>query len=74
MKRQSYEPIHSNNYFWRTYDKQEIDFIEERGGRLYGFEIKWGEKIAKVPVAWKEQYKDSEFKVINNKNFLGFIV
>lgn len=74
IKRQSYKPIHANNYFWRTYDKQEIDFIEERGGKLYGFEIKWGDKMAKVPVAWKGQYKNSEFEVINNKNFLDFIV
>jgi len=25
-----------NNFFWRTYDRQEIDWVEERGGKLYG--------------------------------------
>jgi len=39
IKKQEYLNIQANNYFWRTYDKKEIDFIEERGGRLYAYEI-----------------------------------
>ena len=34
----------ANNYFWRTYDQQEIDWVEERGGKLYGYEFKWSTK------------------------------
>lgn len=30
-----------NSYFWRTYDQKEIDLVEEAGGRLRGFELKW---------------------------------
>jgi len=33
--------IDCNTYFWRTHDKKEIDYIEEKDGRLYAFEIKW---------------------------------
>ena len=31
-----------NAYFWRTYDRKEIDYIEEYGGQLHGYEFKWG--------------------------------
>ena len=40
IKFQEYKSLYSNNYFWRTYDHQEIDWIEERGGALYGYEFK----------------------------------
>ncbi len=26
------------NYFWRTYDQQELDWVEDRGGNLYGYD------------------------------------
>jgi hypothetical protein len=34
------------NYFWRTYDQQEIDWIEDREGQLHGYEFKWNPKKA----------------------------
>lgn len=61
-------------YFWRTYDKQEIDLIEERGGNLFGFEIKWSPKIkVKAPKDWKGTYKKAQYKVINRDNYLEFV-
>ncbi|MEZ4688450.1 MAG: hypothetical protein R3B47_21030 [Bacteroidia bacterium] len=39
-----------NYYFWRTYDQQEIDWVEDRGGKLYGYEFKWNAgRSAKAP-------------------------
>ena len=38
-----------NNFFWRTYDQQEIDWVEERDGNLFGYEIKWSKKNIKSP-------------------------
>lgn len=73
IKKQAYKPIHSNNYFWRTYDQKEIDFVEERDGKLYGYEIKWGNKKYKEPKLWKETYDNAEFKLINQENYLEFI-
>jgi hypothetical protein len=73
MKKQEYTYIHSNNYFWRTYDQKEIDLVEERGGKLYGYEIKWNmKKSPKIPKEWKEIY-NGEFQVINKDNYLKFI-
>jgi len=73
LKKQAYEPIYSNNYFWRTYDQKEIDWVEERDGKLFGYEIKWGDKKKKEPKLWKETYSNAEFKVINQENYLDFV-
>jgi len=59
----------ANFYFWRTYDQQEIDLIEEREGKLIGYEIKWKNKNVKEPKEWLETYKDSSFKIINKENY-----
>ncbi len=73
LKKQSYEGILSNNYFWRTYDKKELDLVEERDGVLYGYEIKWGNKKINAPKDWLESYKNAKFELINRENFLDFI-
>lgn len=40
LKRQEYLRETTNFYYWRTYDKKEIDLVEERRGILFGYEIK----------------------------------
>ncbi|MBN2858159.1 MAG: ATP-binding protein [Candidatus Delongbacteria bacterium] len=74
LKQQQYHNIYSNNYFWRTYDMQEIDFVEERDGKLFGYEFKFSPKNIKAPKAWSENYPDSEFTQINKENFMDFIM
>jgi len=73
MKFQNYNQMLVNNYFWRTYDRQEIDWIEERGGNIFAYEIKFKKDKVKIPGAWKATYPDSEFTVINKNNYLDFI-
>lgn len=74
VKLQHYKQMYSNNYFWRTYDKKEIDHIEERDGKLFAYEFKWGKSKVSVPKLWKETYPDSEYQVINKENFLDFLI
>lgn len=74
LKKQAYESIHANNYFWRTYDQKEIDLVEERGGKLFGYEIKWSGKKVKEPKQWKETYSSAEYMLISKENYLDFIV
>ena len=74
LKKRSYQNIFANTYFWRTWDKKEIDIIEEREGSLFGYECKWKDKKIKPPKDWKEQYPESFFEVITQKNYLGFVV
>ena len=74
LKKQHYDGPHANNYFWRTYDQQEIDWVEEREGKLFGYEIKWNPKRkVKAPRSWHETYANSEFECITNENYLNFI-
>ena len=73
LKKQEYHNILSNNYFWRTYDQKEVDMVEDRDGKLYGFEIKWNPTKAKVQHEWLETYDNAEFKVITKDNFIQFI-
>jgi len=60
-------------YFWRTYDGQEIDLIEESTGTLQAFEFKWGDKVPKAPRAFTENYATTRFSVINQNNYLKFV-
>ena len=73
IKYQCYHNMIVNNYFWRTYDQQEVDWVEERNGRLYGYEFKWSGKKAKIPKGWENTYPDAAFEVISQENYLDFI-
>jgi predicted AAA+ superfamily ATPase len=73
LKYQQYKRKKANNYFWRTYDQQEIDWIEERDGELSGFEFKWSGLKANVPASWRKTYPDAGFTVINPENYFEWI-
>jgi hypothetical protein len=53
---------------------QEMDFSEERAGNVFGYEIKWKKSSAKRPKDWRTAYPESEYNVINNENFLEFLL
>jgi len=63
----------ANFYFWRTYDQREIDLIEERAGRLYGYEVKWSKSKVKKPSDWLRAYENSQYEIVNNENYQDFI-
>ena len=74
MKKQEYQKIFRKNYFWRTYDRQELDWLEEEAEKLSAFEFKWNEnKKSKIPTAFEKAYPEADFEVINKKNYLDFI-
>lgn len=59
-----------NMYFWRTYEKQEIDYIEEFNGEFNAFEFKWNENAkVKSPKVFLENYNGVTFDKIDRKNF-----
>lgn len=72
LKKQEYLSISANNYFWRTYDRKEIDFVEERGGHIYGFEMKWTKSKTVPPKEWLTVYNGS-YQVISKDNYREFI-
>lgn len=73
IKTQEYLPVYSNTFFWRTYDQKEVDMIEERDGKLYGYEFKWQPKKTKPPKLWLESYDNAEYTVITKDNFIDFL-
>ncbi|MBP7232721.1 MAG: ATP-binding protein [Syntrophaceae bacterium] len=73
MKKQEYLNVAANNYFWRTHTQQEIDFVEEREGRLFAYEIKWRKTKSSPPALWRKTYPDSSFASVHRENYLDFI-
>lgn len=70
----SYKNLYGNTYFWRTYEQQEVDIVEERDGELFGFECKWsGTKKVKAPSYWRKKYPKAHFSVITQENYLDFV-
>lgn len=62
-------------YFWRNYNGKEIDLIEERDAKIFTFEFKWSEKRKqKLPQEFLDNYKNVEYQIINQKNYLDFIL
>ena len=68
MKYRNYHQIDIEQYFWRSYDGQEVDLVEENNRKLSGYEIKWNETAkTKKPLSWEGGYK-----TINKENLRGF--
>lgn len=62
-------------YFWRSYQGQEIDLLEESGGEVTGFELKYtksqpGATIRKI---FTDDLRGKSFSVINKENFGAFV-
>jgi predicted AAA+ superfamily ATPase len=74
MKYNAYSKKLVQQYFWRTYDQQEIDLVEEGSGQLNAFEFKWNtRKKVKVPGAWSRAYPEATFNGVDRENYLEFI-
>lgn len=74
LKKQQYSGIYANNYFWRTWDKKEIDWLEEREGRLFGYEFKYGAKKVKLPKEFSAAYPRAEFEIVRPDNYGEFVI
>lgn len=64
-----------NQYYWRTKEQQEIDYIEESNGKLQTFEFKWNPQAkSKFPNSFAKAYPGSEYTVIHSENFEDFVM
>ena len=75
IKNNAYHNINAKYYFWRTTQKQEIDFIEETDGRFFAYEFKYNPKKthAKCPLTFSNNYPEIPFSVITKENYLDFV-
>lgn len=76
LKLMSNTKTQANYYFWRTYDQKEIDWVEEVGGVIYGYEFKWGDNEIKRVTRdeFVRAYPGSVLDVVDKENFEKFIV
>jgi len=66
----------SNFYFWRTYSQKEIDLIEEREGKIFGYEFKYAakSKVSKSTLLeFQKAYPESTVKNISKDDLNEFL-
>lgn len=74
LKTRLYNNIYANQYFWRTWEQNEIDLVEEREGKLFGYEMKWKNKSVSAPRVWQETYgKEAKWKLVTPENLIEFL-
>ncbi len=77
VKLHTYRETFARLYFWRTWQKQEIDLIEQIDGELYAYEFKFSPKAAakaRLPAAFRRAYPEAKFKVVHKDNFWDFVL
>ncbi|MGN0310227.1 MAG: ATP-binding protein [Bacteroides sp.] len=75
LKKLSYDKSHAQSYFWRSKQKQEIDYIEEIDGQLSAVEFKWNPtKRASVPLSFARSYPDAAFQVLTSDHYEDFLL
>lgn len=74
VKYLTYERRRENYFFWRTYDQQELDWVETKDNEISGFEIKWGKSTKeKYPIAFRKAYPDANLYWVNQETYLEHI-
>ncbi len=74
IKHNSYSLFYGKNYFWRTQQQQEIDYIEDIDGVLNTYEFKWSNtRLPKITNTFAKNYPDHTYTVINPDNYQLFI-
>lgn len=61
-------------YFWRTKQQQEVDWVEDLGGNITGYEFKWdARERGRLPATFTKSY-DAPGKTIDRSNFREFVI
>lgn len=75
VKLLAYQRISANQYFWRTHAQQEIDYVEERDGKMTVFEFKWNRNVKKaIPATFLKGYPEAKTLVVTPENIAEFLV
>jgi len=74
QKKLQYQRSWAKTYFWRTYQQQEIDYVEEQDGIFSAWEMKWNPKAkSKFPNSFIESYRPAQMEIVNRDNFESFL-
>ncbi|MBR5640503.1 MAG: ATP-binding protein [Muribaculaceae bacterium] len=75
MKSNEYYHRWVNRYFWRTKQQQEIDYLEEGGGKLHAYEMKWNPRAkASITKTFTDAYPNTDYQVITPDNIADFLL
>jgi len=75
VKRNAYHGHRAKLYFWRTYGQSEVDLVEESGGELHAYEMKWNRASrARLPRAFAASYPEASFDVITPDSYWAFVM
>lgn len=76
IKFNAYHGKRVNYYFWRTTEKQKIDFVEEENGLFSIFEMKWNPKLSrtKFPQNFIDSYSPKEMHIVTPDNYFEFLI
>ncbi|MDO5666002.1 MAG: ATP-binding protein [Bacteroidia bacterium] len=72
LKQNVYKDTFAKMYFWRTAQQQEIDFVEELNGKIFGYEFKWNRKKLKPSKTFTENYH-ADVALVFRDNFREFV-
>jgi predicted AAA+ superfamily ATPase len=73
IKHNEYGHLYCNQYFWRTHDQAEIDYIEETDGLLNAYEFKWKEQKVKFPNSFIQAYPNHTTNIVSSTDYVDFI-
>jgi len=74
IKHLEYNRIWAKPWFWRTYQQQEIDYVEESDGEFSAWEMKYNPRAkVKFPTSFIDNYKPITLGVIHTDNFEEFL-
>jgi predicted AAA+ superfamily ATPase len=74
MKANAYAGRNTLRYFWRSYQQQEVDYIEEANGEMQAYEFKWNPKAkGRISKTFSEAYKPTATKIITRDNFFEWL-
>ncbi len=76
IKLLNYNKWHGRTYFWRTYQQQEIDWIEEIDSKFSAFEFKWKDKkiSQKFPKTFLDNYEIEKTLIVTPNNCNDFLI
>lgn len=74
IKKLSYQENQVLDYFWRTHTRQEMDRLEVKNEQIVAFEYKYGKSKSKIPTEFAKSYPDATFEIINQDNYLDYIL
>ena len=74
IKWNDFNGVKSTYYFWRTHTKQQMDFIEEKEGKLMAYKSIWDKrKKPKFPASFKSFYPEAGLFALNRSTYWGFL-